>query len=92
MSAAILFLLLASADSEKIVVPAVAVTGVDPQIGTIVTELVLDALLNRHGVHALGPSDFKDMLDREQQKQLIGCDESSCMAEIAGAIREFLPQ
>jgi hypothetical protein len=86
VSAAILFLLLASAEPQRIVVPSVEVTGVDRQVGTIVTELILDALLNRHGVAALGPSDFADMLNQEQQKLLLGCDQSSCMAEIAGAM------
>ncbi len=76
----------AGAEGNRIVVPKVEVTGVDPQIGTIVTELILDALLNRHGVQALGPNDFKDMLDQEQQKLLVGCDQNSCMAEIAGAM------
>ena len=72
--------------AEQIVVPEVATTGVEPMIATVVTELILEALLNRHGVKALGPSDVKDMLDVEQQKMLMGCDQNSCMAELAGAM------
>jgi hypothetical protein len=86
VNALLLGLLLIVAEPQKIVVPQVEVTGVEAQIGTIVTELILDALLNRHGVQALGPTDFKDMLNQEQQKQLLGCDQNSCMAEIAGAM------
>ena len=72
--------------SEQIVVPEVATSGVEPMIATVVTELILEALLNRHGVKALGPSDVKDMLNVEQQKMLMGCDQNSCMAELAGAM------
>lgn len=87
--AALLGLLLlapATAHAKQIVVPQVSTTGVDKNIATLVTELILEALLNRHGVKALGPSDLKDMLDVEQQKMLVGCDQNSCMAEIAGAM------
>lgn len=72
--------------AEQIVVPEVSTSGVEPHIATLVTELILEALLNRHGVRALGPSDVKDMLDVEQQKMLLGCDQNSCMAELAGAM------
>jgi hypothetical protein len=89
----LLLLLLLDASAEaaeaqpKIVVPGVSVTGgVTQDVGQVITELVLEALLNRHGVRALGPSDIKDMLDAEQQKQLLGCDKESCMAQIAGAM------
>ncbi|MEQ8276800.1 MAG: hypothetical protein RMA76_26600 [Deltaproteobacteria bacterium] len=72
--------------ADQIVVPQVATSGVDEDIATLVTELILEALLNRHGVKALGPSDVKDMLNLEQQKMLMGCDQNSCMAELAGAM------
>jgi hypothetical protein len=76
----------AEAEKTRIVVPAVTVSGTTPDVGTVVTELILEALLNRHGVRALGPSDVRDMLDAEKQKQLLGCDKESCMAQIAGAM------
>lgn len=80
-------LAVAAPDTQpKIVVPAVTTYGVDHEVANVVTELLLEALLNRHGVRALGPSDMKDMLDSEQQKMAVGCDKESCMAEIAGAM------
>jgi hypothetical protein len=72
--------------APRIVVPTVTTYGVNGEIAQVVTELILEALLNRHGVRALGPSDMRDMLDAEQQKMMLGCDKESCMAEIAGAM------
>jgi len=74
------------AGDNQIVVPTFATSGVDPSVAPIVTELVLEALLNRHGVRALGPADIKDLLTTEQQRQLVGCEQSSCMSELAGAL------
>lgn len=87
MLAVVALLSLAAPDAQpKIVVPKVTVYGVRADTADVVTELLLEALLNRHGVRALGPSDMKDMLDAEQQKMMLGCDKESCMAEIAGAM------
>jgi hypothetical protein len=91
-SLAALAVLVASAHTSRaepqprIVVPEVAVSGTTQDVGNVVTELVLEALLNRHCIRALGPSDLRDMLDTEKQKQLLGCDKESCMAQIAGAM------
>lgn len=75
-----------SGSSGQLVVPTVQVSGVDAAAAPVVTELVLEALLVRHGLPALGPADLKDLLTVEQQRQLVGCAEGKCMAEIAGAL------
>lgn len=79
-------LVAAPSASSQLVVPTVQVSGVDAAAAPVVTELVLEALLTRHGLPALGPADLKDLLTVEQQRQLIGCDDGKCMAEIAGAL------
>lgn len=76
----------AAEPSTQLVVPTVQLSGVDAAAAPVITELVLEALLVRHGLPALGPADLKDLLTVEQQKQLIGCDEGKCMAELAGAL------
>ncbi len=89
MSALALLAILAAAPPSspgQLVVPTVQVSGVEAAAAPVVTELVLEALLTRHGLPALGPADLKDLLSIEQQRQLIGCDEGKCMAEIAGAL------
>lgn len=75
-----------AAGSEQLVVPAVQVSGVPETASPVLTELILEALLSRHGLHALGPSDLKDLLTIEQQRQLVGCDASQCMTGLAGAL------
>lgn len=76
----------AAEPSGQLVVPTVQLSGIDAAAAPVITELVLEALLVRHGLPALGPADLKDLLTVEQQKQLIGCDEGKCMAELAGAL------
>ena len=76
----------AAEPSTQLVVPTVQLSGVDAAAAPVITELVLEALLVRHGLPALGPADLKDLLTVEQQKQLIGCVEGKCMAELAGAL------
>jgi hypothetical protein len=75
-----------AADSGQLVVPTLQTSGIDAAVAPVLTELVLEALLTRHGLHALGPADMKDLLNTEQQRQLAGCDQSRCMAELAGAL------
>lgn len=71
----------------RVVVPGVhAYAGVAPGAGQVMTDLLLEALLTRHGLRALGPPDLRQMLKAEQQKLLLGCDDESCMAELAGAL------
>jgi hypothetical protein len=76
----------AAEPSTQLVVPTVQLSGIDAAAAPVITELVLEALLVRHGLPALGPADLKDILTVEQQKQLIGCDEGKCMTELAGAL------
>lgn len=74
------------ATEGQLVVPTLSTTAVAPEVAPVVTELVLEALLTRHRLPALGPADLKDMLDVEQQRQLLGCDDSRCLSELAGAL------
>jgi len=71
----------------KVVVPGVhAYAGVPAGSADVLSDLLLNALLARHGVHAMGPADVRAMLTAEQQKNLLGCSDESCMAELAGAL------
>jgi len=75
------------AAETRVVVPTFSATRqVEAGTAEVLTELLLEALLTRHGLRALGPSDLNEMLSHEQQKQLIGCSDDSCMAQIGGAL------
>ncbi len=81
----------ALADGHKFVVPGIqSTTKADRPAAKVLTELVLDALLNRHGIRALGPSDIKSLLSVDAQKQLLGCSDASCMATLGGAVNADL--
>ena len=81
----------ALADEHKFVVPGIqSTTQADRPAAKVLTELVLDALLNRHGIRALGPSDIKSLLSVDAQKQLLGCSDASCMATLGGAVNADL--
>ncbi|MFW5879003.1 MAG: hypothetical protein ACOCVR_04210 [Myxococcota bacterium] len=74
-------------EGEPVVVLAFTRAGdVGEGVDSILTDLVLEALLNRHAVKALGPSDILGMLSAEQQQQLLGCEEQACRTELAGAL------
>ncbi len=60
--------------------------GVDKGTGQVLGDLVLEALLNRHGIRALGPNDITQMLKAEDRRRLISCDDESCLVELAGAM------
>jgi len=73
--------------SKKVVVPGVyAYEGVPPGTDGVLSDLLLNALLSRHGIHAMGPADARSILTAEQQKNLLGCTDEGCMAELAGAL------
>jgi hypothetical protein len=78
---------IAPAKELKVVVPGVyAYKGVPEGTSDVLADLLLEALLSRHGIRALGPSDARAMLSAEQQKLLVGCKDESCMTELAGAL------
>lgn len=70
--------------------PKLALTGltavdVPPQKAEYVTEQ-LSVELTRAGAQVVTPADVKALLGLERQKQLVGCSEQSCIAEIASAL------
>jgi hypothetical protein len=78
----------ATADKDlKVVVPGVyAYEGVPKGAEGVLSDLLLNALLSRHNIQALGPADARAMLTAEQQRSLLGCNDETCMAELAGAL------
>jgi len=75
-----------SGDRESIAIMSFAARGVDQHIADIVTQSVTGAI-DRLGVfRVISADDIRSMLTAEALKQAVGCSESSCLAEIAGAI------
>ena len=59
---------------------------VDPKLAHFVTTLVTSELRRRPNLAVTSQEDVKNLLGFERQKALVGCVETSCLAEIGGAL------
>ena len=55
-------------------------------MGTLVTESLLAEVRKLQGVEVVGMEEIMEMLEHEKTKAVMGCDDDSCLAEIAGAL------
>ena len=76
----------APAGPLRVAVPRMRASGVEETLADTLTDVIAVEAGRVEGVEAIGMSDIDAMLGIEQQKQLIGCDDVSCMAEIGGAL------
>jgi hypothetical protein len=60
--------------------------GVDPSLVRTVAALVSADLATYRDLNVIAGADVKAMMELEGEKQQIGCGESSCLAELAGAL------
>lgn len=82
-----------AASPAKAQKPGVAVTelkavhGIEASLAQVLNEVLL-ARLKESGVFStvIGSSDIAAMIDMEQQKAALGCDDTSCLAELGGAL------
>ena len=76
----------AAAKQKVAVLDVRAVQGVAPGTATILTAIVVDDTA-RAGYEVISQADVSAMIGFEKQKQMLGCsDDSSCLAEIGGAL------
>jgi hypothetical protein len=73
--------------------PGIALTdvlqvgGISDGIARLVNEMILTRLKNSQRFSSvIGGSDMASMLDMESQKQVLGCDDNSCLAQLGGAL------
>lgn len=72
--------------SASIFVMRMQNVGVDSDTAQLYEEALLADLQRREHFSVIGASDVNAMLDVELQRDLLGCSDVSCMAEIAGAL------
>jgi TolB-like protein len=76
-----------SADEPtKVAVLALKATGLDEDVATNLTELFTSEAGEVPGFEIISQSEIKEMLSFEQQRQMLGCDDESCVAELGGAL------
>lgn len=72
---------------QTVFVVEVAQAGGDPALGEQVTRLVADAVHDLGGLRVLSARDVEAVIDLEQSKQLLGCeDDASCLARLAEGV------
>ena len=78
------------AELPRLIVKRLESTTLDATRLTPLDEYILTEFQNAKRYQVIGGSDLVAMLETEAQKQLVGCDDSDCLAEIAGAMNADL--
>lgn len=74
-----------AAEREKMVVLEIRAERVDAALKNLLEPIIHGEIARRYDV--IGNSDVQELVGLEQKKQLLGCgEESSCLAEIGGAL------
>lgn len=79
----------ASAKSGKVklaVTRLVARTGVDQPTADLFGDALIGELRKHAGLAVTDPKEIAAVLGAEREKQLLGCSDNSCMAELGGAL------
>lgn len=82
----VLPLLLAAAPTSYAVMELEAGRETDPDLARQLTARVAQIISRRPEASVIAPDDIRALLLREQQRQLLGCTDQGCLAEIAGAL------
>ncbi|HEY3447900.1 MAG TPA: PEGA domain-containing protein [Myxococcales bacterium] len=64
--------------------------GLKPDLVRTLTDVLLEALRARSGMRVMGRSEVELILEHEGQKQLMGCTDDSCEANLAAALKADL--
>jgi TolB-like protein len=75
------------AGKERVIVLDLALTAVDVDVASLVSELLTVELSKTSGIEVISGADVRRMIELEATRQQVGCTEdASCLAEIAGAM------
>ena len=72
--------------ARRIAVYQIEHAGFDDRIATVITDSIVAEVRKLEKTSVVGMDEIKAMLDLEAQKQLAGCSDVSCVAEIAEAL------
>jgi hypothetical protein len=85
MSTVLVVAVLAATAPVKVASPGLSGVGVSQELLTFVTEH-LSQQLTFEGLEVFPPANIAAVLGLERQKELLGCGDASCMAELASAL------
>lgn len=72
--------------AEIVALELQAVGGVRPQLAAALSPVLITELSRRDGMSVVSQADIRALLELEADKATLGCDNSSCMAEIASSM------
>jgi hypothetical protein len=70
----------------RIAVVDLEVDDIEPRVANVVADSLVTELRKLEGVSVVGMREIRAMLSLEAEKQTLGCDDDSCLAEIADAL------
>lgn len=77
----------AAPSATSILVTDLKVTSdVSPDVGSVIGRIVTARLSKYPGAEVLSGADIRQMIELEAEKQAAGCDDASCLSEVAGAL------
>jgi len=74
------------AQQKRVMVFAVQVINLDPGVASILTDKLSEGLALNPGYRVISDNEITSLLGLEAKKQMMGCSEGGCMAELAGAL------
>ncbi len=77
---------ISSTNEEAIAVLPLRGEAIDERVLSVLDELLVVAMDERSPQRIVGHNDIRALLDHEQLKDALGCDDVTCAAEIAGAL------
>ena len=75
-----------AAEPFKLAAPGLSYVNLDEKTGQFYLDYFSQQLGSHEGIHVLTGTEISAVVGMERQKQLMGCVESSCTAELAGAL------
>ncbi len=75
-----------AADKPKLAVLDVQAVGVEPEKAVALGDAITQELSRRGFFEVISSNDIRTLLGVERQKQLLGCGDTNCTAELSGAI------
>lgn len=74
------------AEKERVLVMDLEASGVDPQQVKLINDLVTESMSRFARFDVISSADVRQLVTVEANKAAAGCDTSSCLAEVAGAL------
>ncbi|MGC4113803.1 MAG: hypothetical protein QM765_03915 [Myxococcales bacterium] len=77
----------AAPQQKRLVLTELKSTGVKPELVRTLTDVLLESLRARSGMKVMGRTEVEVILEHEGQRQLLGCTDQGCEADLGAALK-----